>query len=182
MRKKGFEVGINFFVTLIIALVVFGFAMSFAFRFFGKAKEYQAQLDQNTRAQLESLIINSGDRVAAYPTQVELHGGETQIIGIGILNILGVPKTFNVNVSCTKLIYTDGTAETNPATIAEECAKIKIVYLPTHELKNNANEIFSVSIRNTGALRGTYILDAKVTYSGGAEAYGGIQKIYLKSI
>ena len=184
MHKKGFEVGISFFVTLVIALIVFGFAMSFAFKFFGKAKQYQKQLDQNTRAQLEALIINSAERVAVYPTQVELHGGETEIIGIGVLNILEPPppeRIFVIKVNCSKFIYTDGNAADD--TIRdEECEKIKIVYLPDITLKTNANQIMSISIRNTGALRGTFILDAKVTTAGLTQVYGGIQKIYLKSL
>jgi len=186
MSKKGFEVGISFFVTLVIALVIFGFAMSFAFRFFGKAKEYQRELDQNTRAQLESLIINSGDRVAVYPTQTELHSGETEVAGLGILNVLNTAteNTFTLEVNCTKLIYNDGTAA-GPDETETECAKIKLVYLSEYIIKNNDNIITSIAIKNTGAVLGTYIIDARVTTpdaEGVTQVYGGVQKIYLKSI
>lgn len=183
MKKKGIEVGINFFIGLIIALVVFGFAMSFAFKFFGKAREYQRELDQNTKAQIESLIINSGDRVVAYPTQVELHSGQSEIIGLGILNILGKTETFNIITNCTKLIYADGTTANEEQT-QEECSKIKIVHVKSVELKNNVNQITSITIKNEGAARGTYIIDIKVIPSTMPElgVYGGIQKVYLKSV
>jgi len=179
MNKKGIEIGITFLVTLIIALVVFGFAIAFAFKFFGKAKEYQSQVDQNTRSQIEGLIVNSGGRVAVYPTQISLHSGEDEIAGIGILNIRGSDTNFTINVNCTEVVFGNGTSRINPP----ECDNVKITYIKQYTIKNNNNEIVPVVIKNSGAVIGTYIIDARVTYQGGAgDVYGGVQKIYLKSI
>ncbi len=176
MKKKGIEVGINFFVILIISLVVFIFAMTFAFRFFGKAEEYKRQVDENTRREIENLVISQGNKVAVYPTQLELRRGESESIGIGILNT-GFERTFQINHSC-KYVGEEGTGN--------QCDDITVVYLQAGiSLKPNEDEIQAVSIRNAGAYRGTYILSFDVKYppagQGTQTQYGDIQKVYVTS-
>ncbi|MBW3022833.1 hypothetical protein KY308_01905, partial [Candidatus Woesearchaeota archaeon] len=86
-----------------------------------------------------------------------------------------------------KLIYSDGIEADlrdplDPASTPIQCDDLGLVYLKEFTIKSNDNEITPVSIKNNGAYRGTYIIDVKVTYLGSTAPYGGVQKVYVKSI
>lgn len=178
MKKKGMEISINFLVMIIISLVVFIFGMVFAFRFFGQAEDYKSKVDQDTRREIESLVIGQGGKVAAYPTQIQLNSGKNEIIGVGVASIgQEFEKTFSLNISCVKYI-------TNSEALGGEgnCSKITILYTPTDiSLTPNADYIYAIYIKNNNAPLGTYIINARVTAEGIGQ-YGEIQKIYVKSI
>jgi hypothetical protein len=177
MKKKGMEISINFLVMIVISLVIFIFAITFAFRFFGSAEKYRQQVDENTRKEIENIMINQGYKVAAYPTQIELYPGKDDIIGLGVFSVnFDSNETFELNVSCTKYIKTDGTAGGDG-----NCSKITILYTPkTVDIKPNSDYVYAVYIKNNAAQRGTYILNARVVAEG--SQYGDVQKIYVKSV
>ncbi len=179
MRKKGFEVGISFFVTLVISLAVFILSMSLAFNSFNKANQFQRDIDQNSRREIENLIINQGQKVAIYPSQAELYSGKSEIIGLGIFNNLDNEKIFSLAVNCTKYIQPDGSAGG-----VGNCSRIQILFTPKSvNIKANDNFIYGISVQNKAAARGQYIVNAVVTYPDGATAvqHGEIQKIYVIS-
>jgi len=184
MRKKGIEIGINFLVVIIISLVVFITGLVFAFNFFGKAQTYQNQVDQNTRREIENTIINQGNRVAAYPTQIELFAGKDETIGLGVFSIGFTASTdFTLDVSCDKFIKTDQSEGDYLATSA--CPKIQILYAPkTVAINPNGDNVYAIYIKNTGAQQGTYIINGRVTYKDSNnidQQYGDVQKIYLRA-
>ena len=182
MKKKGLEISINFLVMIIISLVIFIFALTFAFRFFGQAEEYQKKVDQNTRQQIQDLIINQGQRVAAYPTQTDLYPSKDEVIGLGVYSIgFNGPKTFNLFVNCTKYIYANGSSA-EPDIIQEQCSNSSwtVLYSPTSvDLKPEGDYVFTIYIKNKGAWRGTYIFNGVVTVDNGI--YGSVQKIYVNA-
>ncbi len=174
MNKRAIEVGINFIVILIIAIVVFGLGLNFAFKFFKKAEEFREEIDQRTRQEIESLIVGSGAKVAIYPTQLTLYGGQKATIGIGILNVLNEEKTFILNVECSKRV-SDSTIE--------DCNKEKMrtAFFAEHPIKPNEHKITSALITNDGAPFGTYIMDIKVEYGSPPISYGDqVYKVYVK--
>jgi len=174
MRKKAQELSINFFVMLIITVVVFGFALAFAYKFFGKSAELQARIDQRTESELQTLISSQGMKVAVYPTQIEATPGKPQTLGVGILNILGQKKTFTVSMACTKYINTSSASLNCPST------SIKSVIQPSIDIENNKEGIVGgvISVDNS-ASAGTYIFDINVYYDT-TTPYGGLQKVYVK--
>ena len=179
MKKKGFEVGVNFFVMLIISLAVFILSMSLAFNSFNKAAQFQKDIDQNTRREIENLIINQGQKAAIYPSQAELYSGKSEVIGLGIFNNLEDEKDFSLAVTCTKYIQPDGTEGG-----IGNCSMIQILFTPPSvSIKANGNFIYGISIQNKAAARGQYIINAVVTYSdnGIARQHGEVQKIYIVS-
>lgn len=186
MRKKGIEVGINFLVMIIISLVIFIFGLTFAFRFFGQAEKYRAEVDQNTRREIENIIINQGNRVAAYPTTIELYPGKDETIGLGVFSIgFDGDVKFALNVSCDKYIQPDQTEGDYQANYA--CPMIQILYAPKSPqavtIKPNEDYVYAIYIKNKGAAPGTYILNGRVTYTdeSGTQQYGDVQKIYVKA-
>lgn len=174
MNKRAIEVGINFIVILIIAIVVFGLGLNFAFKFFKKAEEFREEIDQRTRQEIESLIVGGGAKVAIYPTQVTLYGGQKATIGIGILNVLDAEKTFSLNVECSKRV-SDSTVE--------DCDKDKMRagFFREHTIKPNEHQITSALITNNGAPPGTYIINIKVEYGSPPISYGDeVYKVYVR--
>ena len=183
MKKKGVEISIRFLVTIIIALIVFIFALTFAFRFFGQAEDYQRKVEQSTRTEIERIMINQGHKVAAYPTQIELYSGDSETIGLGIFSInYDSEKTFNLAVDCVKFINTSEREEDMSNTYGNTCGAIDILYTPASvKIEPNEDHIYAIYIKNDGAWRGTYILNAVVTVDNEPGVYGNVQKIYIKS-
>ncbi len=176
MKKKGFELSINFLVALIITLVVFMFAVSFAYKFFSKSTDIQAKIDQRTKAELQTLITSQGMKVAIYPTQIETTRGKTVTIGVGILNIIGSETEFDVTMVCTKYI-----SATN---VISDCPLgIKSIIQPSIVIKNNKDGTVAGAIStDSTAQLGTYIFDINVEYDDNSvtKNYGGLQKVYVK--
>ncbi len=168
MKKKGFELSINFLVTLIITIVVFVLAISFAYNFFSKSSVLTASIDQQTTAALRSMIMDQGMKVAVYPTQIE-YKGKQEVMGIGILNILGAQTDFIITVQCKTCIGTGCS-----------CSSMKAVYNNKLTIPNNKDDVAVLVIKSNGANPGTYIFDVTVTYPGSSDPYGGLQKVYVK--
>jgi len=180
MRKKGLEISINFLVMIIISLVIFIFALMFAFRFFGQAEQYQKKIEQSTRQELENLIINQGYKVAAYPTQLELHSGKDAVVGVGIFSVgFEGDKEFLVNISCAAYINMSERLEP-PHDDPKKCGALTVFYSPPSiKIGPNKDYIYSVYIKNNGAWRGTYVINAEVKVEGAR--YGDVQKIYVRA-
>lgn len=172
MKKKGFELSINFLVVLIITLVVFIFAIAFAYKFFGKAGEMKASIDQRTKSEIQTLIMSQGMKVAVYPTQISMYAGESESLGVGILNVLGSEKEFAVTLECTKCI-----SETECF-----CNDMQWVIQSPITIQNNKDEIVAGVIGAADdAESGTYVFDINVEYGdNGMKNYGGLQKVYVK--
>lgn len=183
MNKKGIEISVKFLISIILALVVFIFAMTFAFRFFGSAEDYRDKVEQSTRQEIESMMINQGQKVAAYPTQIELYPSKSENIGLGIFSVnRNDAETFKLNVSCAKYLDPSDVALdlSDPEIKQNTCDKIKILYVPHEiELQPNANHIFNIYVENNNAWRGTYVINGEVVVGG--QKYGSVQKIYLKA-
>jgi len=173
------EISINFLVMIIISLVIFIFGLIFAFRFFGQATSYQKQVDQNTRKEIENIIINQGNRVAAYPTTISLLPGKDDIVGLGIFSIgFNDSAVFSMSANCVKYINTQDMEE--DSTLPNTCPKITILYTPPSvTIKPNSDFVYAIYIKNTGAWPGLYVINARVVT--GTQQYGDIQKIYVRT-
>lgn len=176
MKKKAFELSINFLVVLIITLVVFGFALAFAYKFFGKSEQLKASIDLKTKSEIQSLIMSQGMKVAVYPTQISMLSGKAESFGVGILNVVGTgPSTeFHINIACTKYIPSGGGS-------GGSCGNnMKLAYEDTKTIPNNKDDIAAgVISASKDAPSGTYIFDITVSYGSNLN-YGGLQKVYVK--
>lgn len=102
-NKKAIQLSVNFIVMLIIAIVVFGFGVSFLGKFFEGAAEMQKQLDQDTQKRIESLL-STGELIAIPINSRTLEVGQNYMFGMGILNILNKDERFNIYIKCTTAI------------------------------------------------------------------------------
>lgn len=110
LKKKGFELSINFIVTIILILVIFTSSVYLVNKFFSEAMSLHAQLDQQTKEKIwellnerEIVVLPDSDRPAAQINQ-------NQIFALGIWNIQ--PKSsdiqFTVNLTFDKGFTKDG--------------------------------------------------------------------------
>lgn len=98
LNKKAFEVAVNFIVILVISLIVFAFGLYITNKFFRQAEEVKADIDLETREQIEKLL-DDGSRVAIPLNRRTIARGHSDTFGLGILNVLGgSPTIFTVRV------------------------------------------------------------------------------------
>ncbi len=95
--KKGFQLSATFIVILIIMIVIFVGSLYFLKQFFTGAQEIKAQIDYDTKAQIEELLREPGAKVAIPINKATLRGGQQKVFGLGIRNV-GGPKEFWVTV------------------------------------------------------------------------------------
>ena len=87
MNKKAIELSVNFLVILIISIVIFVGGVSLTSKFLKVIEGREVEIDEQTRRQIESLLID-GHRVAIPIDQYRVHLGGFQTIGLGIYNTL----------------------------------------------------------------------------------------------
>ena len=169
-NKKGIELGINFIVILIIAIVVFSFGIYFTAQIFSGAKELKENIDKDTELQIQD-ALRSGQKVSVAPTTIELKAGEGKSVGLGIVNLLGCDATFKIFVSDSNTPELDG--------------NMAYLYTDTQSIKNSDEKVVPIFIQVPGATQpGTYATDIKVNAAQCGESsqniYGGLQKVFVK--
>ncbi len=187
MNKKAIQLSVNFVVVLIIAVVVFGMGLTFAYNLLGQANTMKQDLDRETQLQIEALL-DEGLPVAIPLNRKTVRLGKTGIIGLGINNRLGHEEDFTITIE---------------ASAAFDDEKQDITPLPqdnwwvTHTqevfVENNKYQKIPLAFITQKTLIpsgpstkfGLYIFDVRVTYNDpveGTTTYGNVQKVYLEVI
>ncbi|TKJ17734.1 hypothetical protein CEE44_04340 [Candidatus Woesearchaeota archaeon B3_Woes] len=160
MNKKGLQLTINFIVMLVIALVVFGMGLSLFRKFFVEADVIKQNLDDQTKKEIQQIMMSSADQVVVYPSQLTVRQGKSDIVGIGILNINDNTTSFGITPSW------DGTScYDNDGSVMSGCTvnDIKVTSV-TRAIESNEREIFDIPIRVSGdAQVGKYAVTISVT-------------------
>ena len=105
MSKKGaIELSMSTLVIVIISLVVLGLGVKLLYSFVSSGEQLKGQLDEQTEAELQRLLVDQGKQVALPLHQATLAGGESHVFGIGILNIGGVGDSFKLQVDLSQMI------------------------------------------------------------------------------
>ena len=94
-KKAAIELSINFFVILIISLVVFGSGISLFWKIYQSGEE---ELGKVSRTVEQRIIrqLHGGEKVSVVPRTVELERDDQYIVGIGIKNLLADEKVFKI--------------------------------------------------------------------------------------
>ncbi len=98
LNRKGFEMGANIIVVLIISIVIFIGGVAFTMKFFGLAEERKAAVDTETQAAIENLL-DTGAKVAIPLFKKEVKRGQGVTFGIGIRSISAKSENFHVRMS-----------------------------------------------------------------------------------
>jgi len=179
MSKKGaIELSMSTLVIVIISLVVLGLGVKLLYSFVSSGEQLKGQLDEQTEAELQRLLVDQGKQVALPLHQATLAGGESHVFGIGILNIGGVGDSFKLQVDLSQMI--------DPQQVPITTSNSQRQYILSWLIYNNEDMVIKesehrsepilVNIPNDAA-KGIYIFDAKILAQN--NLYGNVQKFYV---
>lgn len=98
MKNKGsIQLSMNFIVVIVISMVILSLGIVLVKNFFRETQEEYAKISQQQHEE----IINSlrGDNIVSIPfNSLDLRVGETDVVGVGILNLLNTDTNFRITV------------------------------------------------------------------------------------
>ena len=178
MDKKGIELSINFLVTLLITIVIFGMGVSFIYNLSGKANDLTQISEEELDSRITDLLCSGSQKVCVGTNRKTIRRGETDIFGLEILNILENGANFKVNIT-----------KADPKGYKKDNTEISggdpdIQWIPhSRPLFIKKNEKYDVGIGvqvPNDAVSGTYILNVDVQYvDSGYKEYASLQKLYV---
>lgn len=192
-RKASLELSINFTVMLVLALIVFGLGMSFLYKIMNKLDNATETLDKQTIDQIESLLINSGTKVAFPKNIVTIKRGGHDSIALGIKNEDPDYTYFKLKTDCTKAYDKNKQRlcdETRNIPCLDVCDKWVIHNSPGYSLYNiekKARKIEGLFVNIPKDARpGEYIftLEVKTAEANAVERndYDSAKKFYVRVI
>lgn len=166
--KKGIQLTLNFLVTVIIALAIFGFGIKFISSLAGDATELESLTTEQLDKRIENLVCGT-DKVCIGTNKKIIQKGNFDVFGIKIINILETQE-FNINIDVSKIIK-DNEEITDPG----ELNKVTIKYRQNVNIEKNDEENIGIGVEVAkDAVSGTYILDVEIPQ------YDELQKIYVE--
>jgi len=170
MHKRGFQLSISVIVVIILGVVMLTLGIVFLNTFIGKSYEIKETLDERTEQQL-SMLLDSGQKVAVPFNSVSLQRGDSEVIGVGVLNI----DRNNDHEYSVVVEFSDsdvvGDVEIDNWVLYD---KEDFVLEPYEQHKMPI--LFSVPDE---ALSGQYIFNVEVVERGSSEDYYGLKKVYV---
>jgi len=106
-NKKGFEVAVGTIVLIILAVLVFIFAIAIVFKIFGGAEEIKSQIDIKTKSQIEAAMQRTNELVSIPFNVRQTKVGDVVNFGMGVKNI-GDPEDFSASICFDAAYYPDG--------------------------------------------------------------------------
>ncbi|MBU90563.1 hypothetical protein CMO94_03385, partial [Candidatus Woesearchaeota archaeon] len=92
MNKKGIELSVNFLVTIIIALVIFGFGVKFVYNLASGASEMESLTTDDLDERIGDLLCESADKVCIGVNRKVIPRGEFDVFGIKVINVIETAK------------------------------------------------------------------------------------------
>lgn len=102
MRKRGFELSINFLIVVILSIALLFMGVIFFNKILKGATDIKESYDQRTEEELEALMLQ-GERVAIPFVKKETRKGGKVIFGLGIYNTKDDATSYNfrVDIQCS---------------------------------------------------------------------------------
>ncbi len=177
-KRASINLAMNTIVIVIIGMVMLTSGILLMKSFISGAEEIKDQLDSQTEAELQRLLIDQGKKVALPLHTVEIEAGEDHIFGLGILNIDSdiYGEEFTLDITFSKLID-----ETSEEVSVDEDEVLSWFLYNTEEIIIVENEYESEAIYievPEEAAKGTYIYNLYVYYNGGTK-YDSVKKLYV---
>jgi hypothetical protein len=166
--KKAIELSLNFLVTIIIALAIFGLGIKFISNLTSEATELESlttdQLDKRTG----QMLCESTGRVCIGISKKTIPKGKFDVFGIKIINILD-DQDFGITIE--KPSPSGYTKNNDPI----ETNNIKLKYRGNVFIEKNEEESIGIGIEvPKDAVSGTYIFNIKIM------PYDELYKIYVE--
>jgi len=181
-KKASIELSVNFLVTFIITIVVFGLGIILAKQIFSGSEGLADKTFEDLDKQIGSLVCSGNEKVCLSAKQRTIERGAFGVFGLTIQNVFNEEKIFIITV-------TQGTY-VNPGQEVED-VDVEMGILPLErELTLAAKESDSMGIGievPENAPSGTYAFDVNVVFESDEHdvdvtnpAYSPTRKIYVK--
>ena len=79
INKRAIQLSMNFLVTFILAIVILGMGVMFFTKLFMHGEEIKQQLDEQTRTELQQILMSTSDEVVVYPTKLTIRPGGNDV-------------------------------------------------------------------------------------------------------
>jgi hypothetical protein len=97
-KRASLEIGVNTIVILVIAMMLLGLGIGFIRGLFVKANQLPGLIDTSTWQNPPT----ASDPIVLTPSSIEIKGGDSADVVVGVYNKEGSTKTFSVGIpSCT---------------------------------------------------------------------------------
>jgi hypothetical protein len=161
MRKKGIELSVNFFVIIILGLIVFGIGFAIFKDVFQKGWDIYEDVDRQTEQRIISMLNDDGALVAVPYLTKTVERGDLGKYALGIRNEFEESKDFRFEV--TKM----GEVAIEPLYISDAVS-----------IGPNSYKSFQIGLEvDKGVPKGQYGFTIKVFANN--ENYGPEQRIYV---
>ena len=174
--KKGIELSLNFLVTIIIALVIFGFGINFIYNLASEAAEMESMTTEDLDKRIGELLCESTDKVCIPVNKKTIQRGEFGVVGVKIINILTDTSSseFGIDVQVSKGFKKNNEEITDQA----DLDKIDVKHRGHVIIEKNEEADIGIGVEVVkDAISGTYVLDVTVEYSDDETI---LQKIYIE--
>lgn len=162
--KKGIELSINFLVTLIIAIVVFGMGLFLANMIFGGGESAAEQSFEDFDKQVGELACYAADNVCVHVKTATIRRGKFKVLAVTVKNALQEQKEFKVVVLNTKMVDAVTGDAVEPPNTELLLYGLKDGRIET--LEKGEKKTFGIGIEvPEDAESGQYTLDVWVSYS-----------------
>lgn len=145
-NKKGMEVAIGMIVLIILAVIVFIFALTIVFKIFGGAEEIKTQIDIKTKSQIEAAMQRTNDLISIPFNIKQVKAGDDETFGMGVKNIHETGD-FSAVISFDNAYYPDGAEiQEIEKMFIEENWLGNFKYVPTFKLKKHEYKIIPITL------------------------------------
>ena len=161
-NRKGMQLSIQFFVLLVLAIVIFGYSVNFIYALFGEASKLESMAFDQLDQQVESLTCGT-QQVCVGTSFKTIARGSFKIFSLRILNSRSETRDFSVTIS---------------SGVKPEGSDLLFFKPDTRTFSLNAGDIKTLGIGvevPADAMSGIYVLDAEVKIND--QPYGD-QKAY----
>ncbi len=193
-KKGAVELSVNMIVITVLSLVVLGIGFYLVTSLFTTATEYKGTLDEQTEQNILTALKKPGELISLPITQYSIERGETDVIGVGLLNNIATTpsQTFYITITCTEALAEDDTELCN-ANAGSSCNTETTGYCTTWPtlgdekitLENRDADVVSIFFAvPDDAPSGTFGYNLKICTvntcgSSGSTQYGPTKKLYV---
>lgn len=173
LNKRAIELSLNFFVILIISIIIFGFGIRFISRLSSQATELQEITISELDERIGNLVCEGSDRVCVGIDLKTIRRTKFDVFGLKIINILE-SQNFDINVARpTPSGYTKTKQEIYGDNLILN-PKARSVFIEKNEEKN-----LGIGVQvPADAVSGTYIFNVEIKTQDG-KLYSATQKLYV---
>ncbi len=175
MNKRGFELSLNFLVTLLIAIVIFGFGVKFVYQLSSQAIELKDITSKELDARVADLLCTSSQKICIGTDKKSIQKGKVDVFGIKILNV-GDKQNFVIRV--TRPAPSGYTLQNQPIAVDELKWKHNDE-IQTFERNEERKFGIGIEVPKTAG-SGTYIFNVRVHKASDGVPYTSIQKLYVR--